>query len=115
MTDPFVSYLTERVQAFPDLSIERLLREIRAMGYKGGRTVVGDRIRAIGDRAPSSSVLLAKSNTLSKSPHRYRKKNHRSPKVSWDTLISGAEPRFAMSSRLNSMPAMVACVACGTL
>jgi transposase len=36
--DPFVHYVTERVREYPDLSIERLLREIHAMGYAGGRT-----------------------------------------------------------------------------
>jgi len=45
VTDPFVSYVTERVREFPQLSIERVLREIRAMGYTGGRTALGDLIR----------------------------------------------------------------------
>ncbi len=35
VVDPFVHYVTERVREFPDLSVKRLLREIRAMGYTG--------------------------------------------------------------------------------
>lgn len=47
VVDPFVDYITERAQAFPDLSIERMLREIRAMGYKGGRSALGDLVREV--------------------------------------------------------------------
>src|ERR1700744_101678 len=47
VVDPFVSYVTERVHAFPELSVERLLREIRAMGYKGGSTALGDLVREV--------------------------------------------------------------------
>jgi transposase len=47
VVDPFVRYLTERVRTFPDLSIERLLREIRAMGYQGGRSALGDLVREV--------------------------------------------------------------------
>nr|WP_244099296.1 IS21 family transposase [Burkholderia ambifaria] len=36
-----------RVREFPDLSVERLLREIRAMGYDGGRTALGDLVREV--------------------------------------------------------------------
>jgi transposase len=47
VVDPFVSYVTERVRTFPELSVERLLREVRAMGYKGGRTALGDLVREV--------------------------------------------------------------------
>jgi len=47
VVDPFVSYVTERIRTFPELSVERLLREIRAMGYKGGRTALGDLVREV--------------------------------------------------------------------
>lgn len=47
VVDPFVGYVTERVQTFPDLSIERLLREVRAMGYKGGRSALGELVREV--------------------------------------------------------------------
>jgi transposase len=39
--------VTERVRTFPELSVERLLREVRAMGYKGGRTALGDLVREV--------------------------------------------------------------------
>jgi transposase len=47
VVDPFVHYVTERVREFPDLSVERLLREVRAMGYAGGRTALGDLVREV--------------------------------------------------------------------
>ncbi|WP_269112629.1 ATP-binding protein [Burkholderia cepacia] len=47
VVDPFVHYVTERVREFPDLSVERLLREIRVMGYTGGRTALGDLVREV--------------------------------------------------------------------
>lgn len=45
--DPFADYVTQRVLAYPDLSERRLLREIREMGYAGGRTVLGDLLRKV--------------------------------------------------------------------
>jgi hypothetical protein len=53
--DSFVRYITERVRTYPDLSIERMLREVRAMGYKGGRTALGDQVREV--RPPGQSNL----------------------------------------------------------
>jgi len=47
VVDPFVRYVTERVHAFPELSVERLLREIKAMGYPGSRTALGDLVREV--------------------------------------------------------------------
>ncbi len=40
--DPFKDYLVQRLSDFPELSCERLLLEIRAMGYEGGRTILKD-------------------------------------------------------------------------
>ncbi len=40
-------YVRERLAAFPELSIPRLLREIRPLGYEGGRTALGDFVRAV--------------------------------------------------------------------
>lgn len=45
--EPFERYLQERVQAFPDLSGARLLREIRELGYDGGYTAVTDFLREV--------------------------------------------------------------------
>ena len=48
--DRFTDYVTQRVQQYPGLSIERLLREIRNMGYPGGRTALGDLVRLVRPR-----------------------------------------------------------------
>lgn len=42
---PFEPYLLERITLYPDLSGRRLLREIAAMGYRGGYTAVTDYLR----------------------------------------------------------------------
>ena len=44
---PYEAFVRERLAAFPELSIPRLLREIRPLGYTGGRTDAG-RFRARG-------------------------------------------------------------------
>lgn len=38
--DPYIAFLRDRIQAFPQLSGVRLLREIRALGYPGGYSAV---------------------------------------------------------------------------
>lgn len=45
--DPYRDFLTQRVKQYPELSIQRLLREIRDMGCAAGRTAVGDVLRAV--------------------------------------------------------------------
>ena len=40
LLEPFEAYLRERISAFPDLSGQRLLREIKGHGYKPGRRPV---------------------------------------------------------------------------
>jgi len=47
VVDPFAHYVTERMREFHDLSIERLLQELRRMGYTGGRTALGDLVRDV--------------------------------------------------------------------
>jgi len=44
---PFEPYLRERVRAFPALTGQRLLREIREQGYLGGYTAVTDFLREV--------------------------------------------------------------------
>lgn len=44
---PFEAYVRERVAAYPELSIPRLLREIRELGYRGGHTMLGDFVREV--------------------------------------------------------------------
>jgi transposase len=45
--DPFVDYLRSRLEAYPGLSAQRLLREISDLGYKGGYSTVRDGVRAL--------------------------------------------------------------------
>ena len=45
--DPFVSYLRERVTAYPGLTGQRLWRELRERGYAGGYTAVTDLLREL--------------------------------------------------------------------
>ncbi len=47
LISPYEPYLRERLQAFPELSGRRLLRDIRALGYTGGYTVLKDFLRTI--------------------------------------------------------------------
>jgi transposase len=47
LVGPYESYLRERLQAFPELSGRRLLRDIRALGYQGGYTVLKDFLRTV--------------------------------------------------------------------
>lgn len=51
--DPYLCYVTERVTALPELTASRLLREIRELGYAGGRTALGDVVREVRPRLPS--------------------------------------------------------------
>lgn len=48
--DPYREYLRERVARYPKLSAMRLLREIRQLGYRGGRTAVTDYVATIRPR-----------------------------------------------------------------
>jgi transposase len=45
--EPYHDYLRGRVRAYPELSGARLLREIRALGYRGGYTIVTDYLREV--------------------------------------------------------------------
>ena len=43
----YETYVQERLSAYPQLSITRLLREIRTLGYPGGKTMLGDFVREV--------------------------------------------------------------------
>lgn len=45
--DVYREYLQERLGAWPELTGSRLLREIRALGYQGGKTILNDYLRQI--------------------------------------------------------------------
>ncbi len=58
---PYEAFVRERLAAFPELSIPRLLREIRPMGYAGGRTALGDFVREV--RPPAAPVFEVRFET----------------------------------------------------
>lgn len=45
--DPWLEYLKARLEAYPGLSAQRLLREISERGYAGGYSTVRDTVRAL--------------------------------------------------------------------
>jgi transposase len=45
--EPYEAYVCERVSAYPELSIARLLREIRELGYPGGKSALGEFVREV--------------------------------------------------------------------
>jgi transposase len=47
VVEPFKNYLRERLGAWPELTGARLLREIRELGYQGGKTAVNDFLRLV--------------------------------------------------------------------
>lgn len=51
--DPYLCFVKERVAAFPELTASRLLREIRELGYAGGRTALADVVREVRPRLPT--------------------------------------------------------------
>jgi transposase len=51
--DPYHDYVRERLAMFPELTASRLLREIRELGYRGGRTSIADVVREVRPRLPS--------------------------------------------------------------
>jgi len=55
LIDPFVSYLRERVTAYPGLTGRRLWRELGERGYQGGYTAVTDVLR---DRLLHHAVVI---------------------------------------------------------
>ncbi|MQX38636.1 helix-turn-helix domain-containing protein, partial [Roseospira navarrensis] len=52
ITAPWQDYLRQRLQAVPELTAKRLLREIRDLGYTGGYTAVKAYVRSV---RPSAS------------------------------------------------------------
>jgi len=53
LIDPFVTYLRQRLSAYPTLSGSRLWRELKERGYEGGYTAVTDYLREM--RPPATS------------------------------------------------------------
>ena len=59
--EPYEAYLRERVTAWPELTGERLLREIRSQGYSEGRTAVNDFLRTV--RPPPAPIFEVRFET----------------------------------------------------
>ena len=53
--------MRERVSAYRELSIARLLREIRELGYPGGKTALGDFVREV--RPPAAPLFEVRFET----------------------------------------------------
>ncbi|MGE5669446.1 MAG: IS21 family transposase [Betaproteobacteria bacterium] len=50
--DPYLCYVSERINTYPELTASRLLREVRELGYRGGRTALADVVREVRPRLP---------------------------------------------------------------
>lgn len=61
LIDPYREYLQSRVEAYPDLSARRLLREIQNQGYTGGYTRVTDCLREL--RPPQEAGFVQRFET----------------------------------------------------
>lgn len=55
--DPYRGIIQERLQAFPDLTAQRLFDEIQAAGYPGGYTQVKEYVRSIRPQPPADPVV----------------------------------------------------------
>lgn len=55
--DPYRGIIQERLEAFPDLTAQRLFDEIRAVGYRGGYTQVKEYVRSIRPQPPAEPVV----------------------------------------------------------
>lgn len=76
--EPFERYLQERVQAFPDLSGARLLREIRELGYEGGYTMVTDFLREV---RPAKQTQFERRFPAGAGQHTFTKRHPRKMRI----------------------------------
>jgi transposase len=57
LLDPYVQVIEELVGRYPDLTVIRLLEELRSRGFTGGYTIVRQRLRDLRPRTASQPVL----------------------------------------------------------
>ena len=55
--DPYCGIIHSRLEAFPELSAERVYRELRAAGYEGGYTQVKEYVRRVRPRPAPEPVV----------------------------------------------------------
>ena len=55
--DPYCGIIHSRLEAFPELSAERVYRELRAAGYEGGYTQVTEYVRKVRPRPAPEPVV----------------------------------------------------------
>ena len=55
--DPYCGIIHSRLEAFPELSAERVYRELRAAGYEGGYTQVTEYVRKVRPRPAPDPVV----------------------------------------------------------
>lgn len=55
--DPYKGIIAARLEAYPDLTAQRLFEEIRAAGYPGGYTQVKAHVRAVRPQPPADPVV----------------------------------------------------------
>ena len=51
--DPYKAIVRERLEEYPELTVVRLLAEIRAAGYPGGYTQLREYVRKVRPRSPA--------------------------------------------------------------
>ena len=56
LMDAYAHYVRERLSAYPKLTIARLLREIRALGYAGGKSTMRARSTNAADRLRERAI-----------------------------------------------------------